>query len=1058
MTTTIVFGAAGDGYVNSSDNNYTTARSGPGDLVGTGNVIIVGQEKSSGGLFTIREGFIGFNFTAVAATQMVTTAQIQLRHTTISSADVNRDMYIRDYDWEPGGLTASDYRSEPYGGQIHGRIVGSNAVGATKCSFSGSGSMVDLLNGGNDRLYYSVHSSRITGATAPATGQNETQSFYSADQAGTADDPILVFTTVPRHALVPCLGATVQLTDGSLVMLFLSAPGVISLRQRTPAAATWTTAIPTGSGADQFFATTEGTQGFALAVDNADNVYVVGRNGANTNAISAKAYIKNVGSIGYSTSGPVRTISLPTYTDGRVNNVAATWHSTSGGTLVCLAAHGAGAAQSTGTNDVAWGMFSSDELKSGAGTGIRGSGSAVGTLFPVRNVSTYFNTFTNDTGTGLDITADRSAADHGYAYSFNRGTLLGENDSHHVSRYILNSTGSGFAYTAYWDSGPWATKDAHAKLRVISVGANQVAVLSGDSDASWGLSAVILYGGASGAGFTELAYIRMDNEGISGFLTPAEAALNSYWDGAYSPTENKLWIFYKQTGTIGHVRRTSIDLNTYQATKVVETVFDHSGAGFTVESMRVPRNPWTANHTYVEQGIISGGGARSIDLRMSTFNLAPTAPTLTPRANYDATAAAVFDWTFNDPNAGDTQSAYRLQIEDVSDGSLDFDSAKTASATSERNLTGGTLVNGKSYRWRVMTWDALDVASPWSDWGTFSTSAGGTVTITDPATDNISGVVTDDYLVKWSVAGTTQDSYRVILTRTDTGATISDTGWTAGTVTQLLVGGMVTDVQHQVSVQVRNAALVQSGIGTRLITPSFGTPEKPTITVTPVPEDGYVLVAVVNPVPGQVALGTEEHDFELAADVTEWQGLHATVAHSTAQAHKGTGSMLVTLNNNPNQGTARSYNPANLPAVTPGVRYTMSFWARRPVAGQVYCSIDWRRAGGVYDSTASAVANLLANTWTFCQVSGVAPALAVEAAFGPTIPAGQPNGTEVYVDEVVMTYASDRPDVTTNKVLRRKAGTQDPWEVVGSCGPDGTFRDYRAPAWVPLEYMVRGEV
>lgn len=1056
MTTTIVFGATGDGYVNSSDNNYTVARAGPGEFVGTGTQIFVGQRKASNGLFTVQQGFIGFNFTAVPATQMVTAAHVQLKHATISSADYGRDLYIRDYDWEPGGLQDTDYRSEPYAGQLFGRIVGSNAVGATKYSFSGAAPMVDQLNSGNNRLYFSVHSSRLTGATAPFTGQDESQSFYSADQAGTADDPILAFTTVPRHALVRVLGATVQLSNGDLVMLFDTGTNV-ALRQRDVFANTWTTNISTGTGASNFYRDTEGAQAFALAVDAADNVYVVGRNGANSNAISAQAFIRNVGAIGFSTSGPVRTINLPSYLDGRVNNVAAAWHSTSGGTLVCLAAHSSGAAEASNTTDVAWGMFSSDELKSGAGTGVRGSGSAQGSLFPTRNTFSYFNTYTNDTGTGLDIVADRGQADHGYAYSFNRGTLLGQNDSHHVSRYILNATGSGFSHTSYWDSGPWATKDANAKLRVVSIGAGQVAVVSGDSDAGWGLSVAILQGTGTTAGFNELAYIRMDDEGIAGFMTPAEAALNSYWDAAYSPTDNKLWIFYRQTGTIGHTRRTSIDLNSYQATGVVETVWDHSGLGFTVEAIRVPRNPWTGNHVWHEAAIISGGGSRSIDTRLVTFNLAPTAPTLTPRANYDATVAAVFDWTFNDPNVGDTQSAYELEIEDVSDGSLDFDSGKTASATTERNLTGGTLVNGKNYRWRVRTWDALDVVGPWSDWGTFSTSAGGTVTITDPATNNVAGVVTDDYLVKWSVAGTVQASYRVILTRTDTGATVSDTGWVAGTETQLLVGGMVSDVEHQVSVRVRNAALVESGAGTRLITPSYGTPETPILTVTAVPDDGYVLVEVDNPVPGQADLGTEEHDFELAADVTEWQGLHATVAHSVAQAHKGTGSMLVTLTGNPNQGTARSYTPANLPAVIPGRRYTMSFWARRPVAGQVFCSIDWRRAGGIYDSTASAAFNLLANTWTFCSVQGVAPALAVEAAFGPTIPAGQPNGTEVYVDEVVMTYASDRPDVVTNKVLRRRAGTQDPWEVVGSTGPDGSFRDYRAPGWVPLEYMVRGE-
>ena len=1058
MTTTIVFGVAGDGYVNSSDNNYTTARGGPGEFVGVGNTIFVGQKKSSGGLFTVQQGFIGFSFTAVPATELVTAAHIQLKHSTISSADYTRDLYIRGYDWEPGGLQATDYRAEPYAGTLHARIIGSNAVGATKYSFAGGSPMVDLLNSGENRLFYSVHSSRLTGATAPFTGQDETQSFYSADQAGTADDPILAFTSVPRHALIPCLGAVVQLSNGDLVELYLSAVGVVSLRQRETDGSTWTTNIPTGTGAAQFSTATEGAQAFALAVDAVDNVYVVGRNGANSNAISAQAYIRNVGAIGFSTVGPVRTINLPSYLDGRVNNVAATWHSTSGGTLVCLAAHSSGAAEASNTTDVAWGMFSTDELRTGLGSGVRGSGSAQGSLFPTRNSFSYFNTYTNDTGTGLDLVADRGNADQGYAYSFNRGTLLGQNDSHHVSRYILNATGSGFSHTSYWDGGPWATKDANAKLRVISIGTGQVAVLSGDSDPDWGLSVVILQGTGTTAGFNELAYIRMDAEDIAGFMTPEQAALNSYWDAAYSNAENKLWVFYRQSGTIGHTRRTSIDLNSYQATGIVETVHDHSGGGFTVESMRAPRNGWNGNHTWLQSGVISGALARSIDTRVVTFNLAPTAPTLTPKTNYDATVASVFDWTFNDPNVGDTQSAYELEIEDQADSSVDFDSGKTVSATTEHNLTGGTLVNGKSYRWRVRTWDALDVVSPWSDWGTFSTSAGGAVTITDPAVDNMTGVTTDDYLVAWNVTGTVQDSYRVILTRTDTGATVSDTGWVAGAVTQHLVTGMVTDVEHQVSVRVRNAALVESGAGTRLITPSYGTPERPVITVTPVPDGGYVLVQVDNPVPGQADLGTDEHDFEVAGDVAEWTGDgNGTLAHSTAQAHKGTGSMLVTMTGNPNQTIARSYTVDNLVPVVTGTRYRARMWAYRPVAGPVTIAIDWRTGAGAYISSSATLVELAAGTWTYLEVVAPAPAAAEEATFGPTIPAGQANGTEVYVDELVMTLASDRPDVTTNRVLRRRGGSGDPWEVVGSTGPDGSFRDYSAPGWVPLEYMVRGE-
>jgi len=149
----------------------------------------------------------------------------------------------------------------------------------------------------------------------------------------------------------------------------------------------------------------------------------------------------------------------------------------------------------------------------------------------------------------------------------------------------------------------------------------------------------------------------------------------------------------------------------------------------------------------------------------------------------------------------------------------------------------------------VRTWDAADTVGPWSTYGTFSTSAGGTVTITDPAADNPAGVITDDYAIDWSVAGTTQAGYRVWLKIHSTGATVSDTGWITSTATTHNVTGMTSGTEHRIEVKVRNAALVESGTGTRLITPDYGSPETPTIAVTDHPEGGYVEVAVTNPTP-----------------------------------------------------------------------------------------------------------------------------------------------------------------------------------------------------------------
>src|SRR3546814_21140133 len=86
-----------------------------------------------------------------------------------------------------------------------------------------------------------------------------------------------------------------------------------------------------------------------------------------------------------------------------------------------------------------------------------------------------------------------------------------------------------------------------------------------------------------------------------------------------------------------------------------------------------------------------------------------------------------------------------------------------------------------------------------SDWSSdvcssdlfFTTSASGVVNITDPAIDNDPDIVTANYLIMWDVTGTTQQDYKVVVTRTDTGATLVDTDWVTSTAEQYLVEGKV---------------------------------------------------------------------------------------------------------------------------------------------------------------------------------------------------------------------------------------------------------------------------
>lgn len=182
---------------------------------------------------------------------------------------------------------------------------------------------------------------------------------------------------------------------------------------------------------------------------------------------------------------------------------------------------------------------------------------------------------------------------------------------------------------------------------------------------------------------------------------------------------------------------------------------------------------------------------------------------------------------------------------------LTFDDmyVRTGSAVSNYTLPASALPNGQDWKWRVKNWDSYELESPWSDYGFFSTSNTGLVNITDPAVDNDLNIVTANYLVRWSVANTTQAAYNVVVTRTDTGATLVSTGWVTSTATQYLVVGMGSDIQWNVAVKIRNAALIESNTANRLITPSYNRPEVPIISFDIMDDLGYIGLNITNPDP-----------------------------------------------------------------------------------------------------------------------------------------------------------------------------------------------------------------
>jgi hypothetical protein len=194
MATVIIF-STNDGYVQSDDVVYATARTGPGDSVGSSR-IRAGQSLG----YTCYEGYLDF---AVQSRPQEALASAALSLNVLSeSFDVSDGEWrvrVRDYgasiettDWVAGedlaGLTLVAHVAES---------VVEAAVGAY-FTFVDDALVANLVLDGNTRLL--IHSDKTQVGTVP-TG-NAFAICYNSTTAGTASDPYLTVEYVlPRRDL-----------------------------------------------------------------------------------------------------------------------------------------------------------------------------------------------------------------------------------------------------------------------------------------------------------------------------------------------------------------------------------------------------------------------------------------------------------------------------------------------------------------------------------------------------------------------------------------------------------------------------------------------------------------------------------------------------------------------------------------------------------------------------------------------------------------------------------------------------------------------------------------
>lgn len=265
-----------------------------------------------------------------------------------------------------------------------------------------------------------------------------------------------------------------------------------------------------------------------------------------------------------------------------------------------------------------------------------------------------------------------------------------------------------------------------------------------------------------------------------------------------------------------------------------------------------------------------------------TFNVAPNPPINLTRASYDATQAANYIWTFADPNPGNTQSAYQLIIEKVSDGSTVLDTGKVVSTASSHSVLANTLTNGNQYRWKVKTWDNLDTVGDYSSYATFYANTAPTTAITFPAAD--ATVISANAITpQWSYSDAeaqAQASYQLLLTASDDvvlwdSGKVSDVNARQRTINYALINL----TSYKIKLTVWDSFDTASTQAVRTFSTSFTPPAVPTIVSAGDATNGRITITITNPTPQGLEPGNLYNDLHRRKQgETAWVRLATQIA------------------------------------------------------------------------------------------------------------------------------------------------------------------------------------
>ena len=820
-TTYIIYSDPNDGYLRSTNAVYSTAQNGSNLVVdNAGSNAFTGNNSDVYGIKYLYESFFSFDTSVITDTDEIIDATLTVYSGYPQNQSAQWGQQFLNYNWT-APLTTAAWRTQA---QLQALKVSGLAANfdhlfsATPFTWrvTGRDSLVSSISKTAPTKFVTASNWMVDGF-GYSTGVMENW----IATGNTTNKPYLTVYTTALSTLNTVALATTSLPDGTVASLRSNgaATPVITVGY-TPLNGSFTSI---GTLNSAFAINIDTLNSLSMTSDPDGNFYILGTQFNAGNAVAAQAYVRT-GPTTWDAKTPL-TESMPQGNEQTIASTALTYME--GGTdgndkpsIYALASRASGGNRPSFPYHVSGAGWTHDmsinvtNLKAGSGRLCHGAVNGFGSL----------------TATGVPVMVDM--------------VKIGPNlNACYVQRGKFGSTTVGGLHVIGMYNTGGIIKSVNSEY--IPTGASKLVAIS---------SSVFSHVFDNDGKVLSIRFYNDACQVLGETSIPAASfyggVIGTQWAVHYDKIAKVVRIHYVAAAGATTLNRLDVSPTTYVgvSTAAVTTTFGAAGS-----TNMILRAAATTDERFVpiEGANKSSGGVLSTVVYNSTIgNIVPNAPALTTRQNFDATSAATFTWTPGDTNPADYQTKYQLEISRVSDSVVVYDSGAVTSLVPSHTLTANTLANAVNYRWRVRTYDVSNTAGAWSGYGTFTTAATGTLTITAPATDNLAGIETSSYTVTWNYVqsgGQTQAQMSIRVIRTSDSAVIHSIPMQPLMVTSYKINGLESGKEYRIEVSLINSAGITVPVVSRLITPNYSQPMTPTFDLSP--KESYIDIVVVNPTP-----------------------------------------------------------------------------------------------------------------------------------------------------------------------------------------------------------------